>query len=35
MKIHGNARRDDTAPSAINRPRLGSPSWNNVLGNYI
>ena len=27
--------RDDTAPSATGRPQLGSPSWNNVLGNYI
>jgi hypothetical protein len=26
--------KDDTAPSAINRPRLGSLSWNNVLSNY-
>jgi len=25
---------DDTAPLATRRPRLGSPSWNNVLSNY-
>ena len=25
---------DDTAPLAINRLRLGLPSWNNVLSNY-
>ena len=25
---------DDTAPSATGRLQLGSPSWNNVVGNY-
>ena len=25
---------DDTAPLATGRPQLGSPSWNNVVGNY-
>jgi transposase InsO family protein len=25
---------DDTAPSVTGRPRLGSPSWNNLVRNY-
>jgi hypothetical protein len=25
---------EDTAPSATGRPPLGSPSWNNLVGNY-